>query len=139
MRSLSMFKRLLVLTVVGSAFHSAALGASIIIDLEHTPGPDNILGTADDVPTRSPCGYGCLPLYSLGYSAVGVNFTSGDLYDGPWFPGSLSTNHFSSLGNPDATFSIPIYGVSVESFSFWSLTLYGFDNAGNVLAFEHCH
>ena len=136
MRLPTVFKTLLVLTVavVGIASHSAAFGASITIDLEHSPGPDGILGTADDVPTPSACGWLCASLGSLGYSAVGVNFTSGELAAGLFFPGSLSTNHFSTSSVPDATFSIPVFGVSVDSYSYWSLTLYGLDSADNVVA-----
>ena len=127
MRLFDTLKTFLVLSaaVVGIA-SQAALGASFTIDLEHSPGADGILGTADDVATPSGC-FACAPLSTLGYSAVGVNFTSGTLFDGSFFPGSLPTNHFSSSSVPDATFSIPVFGVSVNSYSFWPLTLYGFD------------
>ncbi len=51
---------------------SVASGASIVIDLGHSPGPDGSLGPADDLPTPTTVRRSG----SLGYGILGVNFTS---------------------------------------------------------------
>jgi sugar lactone lactonase YvrE len=106
---------------------------TIVINFETSPGPDGLLGTADDIPAPSPCS-ACRPLSALGYGAVGVTFTSGTLFDGSLFPNHGPNNHFSSSSVPDATLSTPVYGIRLSSYSVWNLTLYAFDSSGAILA-----
>ncbi len=109
--------------------------ARIVIDFEASPGPDGKLGTRDDIPTPSPCDL-CRPLSVLGYDAMGVNFTSGQLTAGNLFPpspGHGPNNHFSTSSVPDATFSVPVFRINLTSYSVWNLTLYAFDASGAIL------
>jgi hypothetical protein len=114
---------------------SGAAQAQVTIDFERFPGPDGILGTADDtfpvcnVPVNSPCE----PLGSH-FASMGITFTSGEIFQGGFFPGSSLSNHYVSSSPPDATFSVPISGISITSFSFWTATLYALDEADNVIA-----
>jgi hypothetical protein len=127
-----MFMRILSTFAFTALFSTAAFGTSFIIDLEHAPGSDGILGTADDVGTPIPC-LSCRPLSGLGYSSVGIDFTSGTLFAGEPYPSSDPNNHWSSSSVPRATFSIPVYGISVDFWSAHSLTLYGLDINDNVI------
>lgn len=110
-----------------------ASAAQIVIDLETSPGPDGLIGTADDLSTPVPC-VACRPLGALGYGALGINFTSGTLFAGNLFPNHGPKNHLSSSSVPDATLSVPVYGISLSSYSAWTLTLYAFDASGTILA-----
>jgi hypothetical protein len=111
---------------------------TVTIDFERFPGPDGILGTVDD--TFPACNTpGCTnlcPCESLNsqFAGIGLTFTSGLLLQGDLFPGSSSSNHFVSSSPPDATFSIPVTGISITSYSFWTATLYALDDANNVIA-----
>ncbi|UCG98835.1 MAG: hypothetical protein JSW31_07330, partial [Burkholderiales bacterium] len=111
----------------------AASTQTISINFETSPGPDGILGTADDIATPFPC-TACAYLSDLGYEAVGVNFTSGTLFAGGLFPDAGPANHYSSSTVPDATLLIPVYGVRLRSYSAWTVTLYAFDDAGSIVA-----
>jgi hypothetical protein len=111
----------------------AAGAAAIVVDFEASPGPDGLVGTGDDIPTPSPC-IACRSLSALGFGAIGVDFTSGTLFDGNLFPNRGPNNHYSSSSVPDATFSVPVYGISVNSYSVWTLTLYALDSSGAILA-----
>lgn len=97
------------------------------------PGPDGRLETADDVPQPSPC-IACKPLSQMNFSPLGVHFTSGQLFQGGLFPSRPATNHYVSSSVPDATFSVPVYGVRLVSYSVWSVTLYAFSSSGSLLA-----
>jgi hypothetical protein len=110
-----------------------ASAAPIAIDLETSPGSDGLLGTADDVSTPVPC-VACRPLGALGYAALGINFTSGTLFAGNLFPNHGPNNHYSSSTVPDATLSVPVYKISLNSYSVWTLTLYALDASGATLA-----
>lgn len=110
-----------------------ASAAPIAIDLETSPGSDGSLGTADDVSTPVPC-VACRPLGALGYGTLGINFTSGTLFAGNLFPSHGPTNHYSSSTVPDATFSVPVYGIGLSSYSVWTLSLYALDASGAILA-----
>jgi len=129
MRTLVFVTAFLLLVSVPQALRAAP----VLIDFETSPGPDGVLGTSDDIATPAPC-VACLPLAALGYDAVGVHFTSGALFADGLFPNHGAGNHYSSSSVPDATLSIPVYGISLSSYSVWSLTLYGFDAAGTLLA-----
>jgi hypothetical protein len=113
-----------------------AAAQSVSLDFEHFPGPDGILGTADDVPSPTCPG----PIIGIcdgpgnGYSSMGITFTSGLLGQGEFFPGSPPTNHFITSSPPDATFSRLVTGISITSYSFWTATLYALDENDNVIA-----
>jgi hypothetical protein len=110
------------------------LAGSIAIDFEAFPGPDGVLGTADDIPTLN-CGGGFCSAGTLGnnFSTMGIQFSTGSLFQGSLFPGTLSSNHFISSSPPDATFSFPVFGISILSYSFWTDVLYALDSSNNVI------
>jgi len=113
----------------------------VTIDFEHYPGPDGILGTADDIPMPTDCnlfgtGSGICAVLTTQYASVGVSFNPdaeveflGNGTD-PFF----NNNHFLSLTPPGITFSIPVYHVSIQSKSVWTATLTAYDSSNNVLA-----
>ncbi|MQA19006.1 PEP-CTERM sorting domain-containing protein [Rugamonas rivuli] len=114
---------------VALACSASAGAASITIDFEHLPGADGVLGTADDVPTPNEF------LQPLGesYAAIGLHFSQGSLLQAAFYDGDAQ-NHFISSTSPVATLSVPVYGISIESFSFWNATLTAYDSQGHVLA-----
>lgn len=114
---------------VALACAASAGAASITIDFEHLPGADGVLGTADDVPTSNEF------LQPLGesYAGIGLHFSQGTLFQAAFYDGDAQ-NHFISSTNPIATLSVPVYGISIESFSFWDATLTAYDSQGRVLA-----
>jgi hypothetical protein len=102
------------------------------LDFETYPGPDGRLGTADDLPTPA-CTPACAPI-GASYAAAGISFNSGTLFQGAFFPGSAATNHYVSSSPPDVSLSLPVYGVSVRSYSTWDAVLYAFDAGGTLIA-----
>lgn len=107
---------------------------TLLIDFEAFPGLDGILGTVDDIPTPTyPELTPCLSLSSE-FSSVGVDFSSGTLFQGAFFPGTSSGNHFVSSEPLDVTFSSSVHSVSVQSFSTWTAVAYALDSSGNILA-----
>jgi hypothetical protein len=122
-----------------SAFAVPAMAAdgSLLIDFEHFPGPDGIIGTADDIPAPncpSPSGI-CPPLLGNQFASAGITFANGVLlFEGSLLPGSPPTNHFISASPPDAILSRPVTGISITSYSFWTATLYALDENNNVIA-----
>ena len=84
------------------AVSAAALAASgsARIDFERFPGPDGVLGSADDVAAPA-CSF-CGPL-SNEFSSMGIQFHAGTLAQGNLFPGSAATNHYLTSTPPDAT------------------------------------
>ena len=133
-------RRQVVLALVASVvlnFASSAVEADMIrIDFESFPGPDGILGSTDDIPAPD-CGPGpfsfCGPLSSE-FSSVGLTFSSGTLFQGNFFPGSSPSNHYISSSPPNVTLSVPVFGISIESYSFWTGVLTAFDMLDNVIA-----
>ena len=115
------------------AVRASATGTAVTIDFERYPGPDGILGTADDTFPVCDAGGICGNLGSQ-FAGMGITFSSGLLEQAGLFPGSTSSNHFVSSSPPDATFSIPVTGISITSYSFWTATLYALDDANNVIA-----
>jgi hypothetical protein len=126
------------LLLAAPVVRATVTGTSVTIDFDRFPGPDGILGTADDTfPTCDTNGCTNLcPCESLGsqWTGIGITFTSGLLLQGDLFPGSGLSNHFVSSSPPDATFSIPVTGISITSYSVWTATLYALDEANNVIA-----
>jgi hypothetical protein len=108
---------------------AAVAGAQINIDFEHLPGPDGVLGTSDDVPTNS------VFLQPLGdkFASVGLTFSQGTLFQGAFYDGNPS-NHFISSTNPIGVFSVPVFGIAIDSNSYWNAILTAYDVNGNVLA-----
>lgn len=105
-----------------------AADGSIFIDLEHFPGPDATLGTADDLPAPScPCGI-CGPL------SMAITFRAGTLGEGSLFPGIASTSHFITSTPPNATLSRLVTGISITSYAVWTATRYTLDQNNNVIA-----
>jgi len=134
------FGRVLVAGGYGSSGSSIA-GAEIfagpwVIDFEHYPGPDGLLGTADDVPTPGcpaapPCLEGPVAALTTQYASVGITFSQGTLHYAPSFwPGH---DHFISSTPPIASFSVPVRQVSITSYSAHNATLTAYDASNNVL------
>lgn len=114
-----------------------AADGPVFIDFERFPGPDGIIGTPDDIPAPSNCApppIGICGTLSNEFSSMGITFTSGTLFQGSFFPGSLPTNHFISSAPPDATLSKCVTGISITSYSVWTATLYALDENNNVIA-----
>ena len=121
---------------LAAAEPTIAAGQSVLIDFEHFPGPDGIIGTADDIPAPPCSGPSPAICFNLSneFSSMGLTFTSGTLFQGGnLFPGSAPTNHFLSSSITDASFSGLVTGVSIRSYSGWTATLYALDENSNVI------
>jgi hypothetical protein len=128
MRKLSLLSAMLVATSI----HAGTIG----ISFEAFPGPDGVLGTSDDIPASN-CGGGIISICGpIGndFSTMGIQFSSGTLFQGSFFPGTTSSNHFISSSPPDAIFSFQVHGISLLSYSLWSDVLYALDSSNNVIA-----
>lgn len=111
----------------------AFLGAdALLIDFEAFPGADGELGTEDDIPAPT-CDLSCFALSSE-FSSIGVDFTSGWIYQAELFPDVPPTNHFISLNPLEISLLLPVFAASIESYSVWSATLWALDFDGNVIA-----
>ncbi len=131
MRRVAAVAYMLLFTAVAPAM---AADGSVLIDFEAFPGPDGIIGTADDVPAPSHCPSGvCGPL-SNEFSSMGITFTRGTLFEGSLFPSPAPTNHYISSTPPDANLYRLVTGISITSYSFWTATLYALDENNNVIA-----
>lgn len=128
-RALVVFASLL----FASALPRPAGAQSVLVDFETFPGPDGAFGTPDDVPAP-PCPGGICAGLSNEFSSFGMTFSSGTLGTFPLFPGAPVTNHFVTASPPDATFTRPVVGISITSYSVWTATLYALDANGAVLA-----
>jgi hypothetical protein len=124
------------LTLFAAALPTIAAGQSVLIDFEQFPGPDGIIGTADDIPAPPCSGPSPALCFNLSneFSSMGLTFTSGTLFQASLFPGTALTNHFLSSPITDGMFSRPVTGVSITSYSFWTATLYALDENNNVIA-----
>jgi hypothetical protein len=106
--------------------------APLLIDFESFPGPDGLLGTADDQPAP-PCPQGiCGPLSSE-YASLGLVFTSGTLGQGDLFPGTGVANHFVTSSPLDVTLSKDTFSVTIDSYSYWTAVLWAFDARGQLI------
>lgn len=126
---MALFKRLVAAAVTMLLVAGSVSAATIRVDFETTPGLDGILGTADDEPMSGES----IRWIRDDLSAAGITFTQGTLFTGSFFDGNPA-NHFLSSTNPIGTFSIPVYGISIQSYSVWNATLYAYDAGGRVLA-----
>jgi hypothetical protein len=115
-----------------------ALAQDVTIDFEHYPGPDGLLGTADDVPTPTtvacyppPCEEGPVDELRDQYSPVGITFSQGTLaYFPSFWPGH---QHFISSTETIATLSRTARAISITSYSYWDATLTAYDATDNVI------
>jgi hypothetical protein len=126
-----MFRRtLLIASTVASFLFAAApaLAKPVSIDFESFPGPDGVLGTADDLPSYD----GSIIPLSNEFAAIGLNFDRGTLFKGDFYDGDPD-NHFLSSSNPIGRFSVPVFGISIESYSHWTATLSAFDINGDLI------
>jgi hypothetical protein len=106
-----------------------AFASPVVIDFEHVPGVDGVLGTADDVPTSSVF---LQPLDQL-YSALGLSFTQGTLLQASFYDGNPS-NHFISSTYPIALLSKPVTAIGIDSYSSWDVNLVAYDKNGQTIA-----
>ncbi len=102
----------------------------IVIDFEKFPGPDGLLGTADDISAPVCPGF-CRSLQNE-YAPLGVNL-QGTLFQAPWFPGRPAGNHLISSTPLRGTFSIPVYQIAITSYSVHRATLYAYTSDDRVL------
>ncbi|MFZ6815224.1 PEP-CTERM sorting domain-containing protein [Undibacterium sp. Rencai35W] len=122
--------RLITLFFFSLLFSSAQVNATTItLTFETLPGPDGILGTADDLPTSTDF----ITSLSNQYSSVGINFSQGSLLRAGFYDGNPN-NHFISSTNPIGTFSVPVFGLSIESNSFWDAVMTVYNADGKVIA-----
>lgn len=114
-----------------------AQSAVITIDFDTFPGPDGMLGTADDVPAPD-CpdagGIGICDIIGDAYASLGVTFAPVLLFQGSFFPDKEPTNHFLSSEPMDARFTFDVYQASLSSYSVWPAVLYGLDADDNIVA-----
>ena len=106
-----------------------AFANPVVIDFEHVPGADGVLGTADDVPTSSAF---LQPLGQL-YAALGLSFTQGTLLQAGFYDGNPS-NHFISSTYPIAQLSKPVTAIGIDSNSSWDVNLVAYDKNGQTIA-----
>ncbi|MFC5461015.1 PEP-CTERM sorting domain-containing protein [Massilia niabensis] len=124
------FLRHCVLAAVSASALSAPASAAVItMNFESFPGPDGILGTADDVSAPNTF---LQPLRDQ-YASLGVTFTQGTLLQDN-FMGGAASNHFISSTYPIGVFSVPVLGIRIDSRSFWDAFLTAYDVNGNILA-----
>ena len=108
---------------------ATASAATITIDFESMPGADRLLNTADDEPMAD----NYLVWIRDQLSPAGITFSQGSMMQGGFFDGNAQ-NHFLTSTSPIGTFSIPVFGISIESKSYWPATLTAYGASGNVLA-----
>lgn len=108
---------------------ATASAATVTIDFETMPGADGKLGTADDTPMAD--NYVVWIRDQL--TPAGITFSQGSIMQAGFFDGNAQ-NHFLSSTSPIGTFSMPVYGISIESKSYWNATLTAYGASGNVLA-----
>jgi hypothetical protein len=106
--------------------------ASLLIDFETFPGPDGLLGTADDEPAP-PCPLAICRSLSTEYASLGLVFTSGALGQADLFPGTGAANHFVTGSPLDVTLSKDTFFVSIDSYSAWTAVLRAFDARGQLI------
>jgi hypothetical protein len=99
----------------------------IVLDFERFPGPDGQLGTADDLTP----GADLIRLMDE-FSSVGVIFAQGTLGQSEFFDGNPE-NHFITSTPPVAFLTVPVFGITIESNSFWNATLTAFDANNAIL------
>lgn len=105
------------------------LADTLTVDFDTIPGADGKLGTADDVAMPA----GSWPGWIREELApIGIHFTNGSMARGGFFDGNES-NVFLTSTAPAAYFDMPVYGISIDSFSMWNATLTAYDAAGNVV------
>ncbi len=127
-------RRLLIPALVMAFCAGQANAGEILVDFEYYPGPDRVLGTADDVPSNTDY----ISSLTNEYATIGLNFESTSLFRSPFFNDDPE-NHFISSTRPMGIFSIPVTGISIDSYSYWNATLTAFDVAGNVLTSHVLH
>ena len=129
---MAIINRLLAAALTTFIAAGSASAASILVDFETTPGADGRLGTADDVPMSNDS----IRWIRDDLAAAGITFTQGTMFVDSFFDGNPG-NHYLSSTSPIGTFSTPVYGISIESYSMWNATLYAYDANGKVLASNH--
>jgi hypothetical protein len=107
-----------------------ALADTLTVDFNTIPGADGKLGTADDLPMPANAWPGWI---REELAPVGIHFTDGSMARDAFFDGNPQ-NVFLSATAPAAYFDMPVYGISIDSFSLWNATLTAYDVAGNIVA-----
>ncbi len=129
-----MRKLLTILTAAFCLVTASAHGQALLVDFDSVPGADGMLNTADDEPMAFPDGSWMIALREQ-LAPTGIHFTAGTLFNGGFFDGNPANNYLSST-YPDAYFDIPVFGISIESHSYWDAQLTAYDHAGNVLVVD---
>jgi len=108
---------------------------AVTIDFETFPGPDGILGTADDV--TPPTGPENSPVLGLSneFASVGVIFDQASLFFGPAFGAAPGFGSYYLSSVPvQATLTVPVFGIEITSYSNWNAKLTAFDFNDRILA-----
>jgi len=121
------------------------IASDIEIDFERLPGPDGALWTADDIPMPGcPGNRGCLvTTLSDEFESVGITFVNWHVFFEPRATSAgnnLTNNHTVGVGldsdqraRAEVRLSVPVYGVTITSFSVGSLRLLLLGAAGERL------
>ena len=64
---------------------------------------------------------------------MGLTFERATLFHDGFYDNNPD-NHFLSSAQPVGIFSVPVFGVSIDSNSYWNMTLEAYDALGNVIA-----
>jgi PEP-CTERM motif len=107
-----------------------ALADTLTVDFSTIPGADGKLGTADDLPMPAHAWPGWI---REELAPAGIHFTVGSMAQGPHFDGNPANVYLTST-SPEAYFDMPVYGISIDSYSMWNATLTAYDIGGNVIA-----
>lgn len=106
----------------------------LFLDFEFFPGPDEGLGTEDDVPTPQ-CNFPCYDL-STEYRGQRIIFETGTLSQtaDPFFPDKPSDNHFVTSSPMSFDLFLPAYSLIIDSFSAWGVQISAFDVDDQLVA-----
>ena len=105
-----------------------AVAEQFTLDFERFPGPDARLNTADDLfPGPS------IMRLTDQFTTLGVTFDQGSITQSDFFDGE-SGNHFITSTPPIVHLARLVFGVAIETNSFWDATLTAFDTSNAVLA-----
>jgi len=108
----------------------SALANTLAVDFQSVPGADGTLGTADDLamPARF------TPTWITEELApVGIHFSVGSMVRSGSFNGNPDNIYLSSTQTA-AYFDMPVFGIRVDSHSWWNATLIAYDVSGNIVA-----
>lgn len=106
------------------------LADTLTVDFNTIPGADGALGTPDDF--VMPAGF--IPTWITEELApVGIHFTVGSMSRSPFFDDNPENVYLTST-HTAAYFDLPVFGIHIDSHSYWNATLTAYDVGGNAVA-----